>query len=78
MKEILPSYFSSEWSFASFHIQETQSIVCFGPDNTVIGTFFISIILNYFICWLLLFENKYSWFFELFLFILIYSDLFGN
>ncbi|PRP89425.1 WD repeat domain phosphoinositide-interacting protein 3 [Planoprotostelium fungivorum] len=37
MKEILPSYFSSEWSFASFHIPETHSICCFGSDsNSVI------------------------------------------
>jgi len=33
MKEILPSYFSSEWSFASFHIPETQCIVSFGADS---------------------------------------------
>lgn len=42
MKEILPSYFSSEWSFASFHIPESYSICCFGsqPDsNHVIGIF---------------------------------------
>lgn len=38
MKEILPSYFSSEWSFASFHIQECHSLVCFGADSaSVIG-----------------------------------------
>jgi len=38
MKEILPSYFSSEWSFASFHIQsESRSIVCFGQDETIIA-----------------------------------------
>lgn len=33
MKDILPSYFSSEWSFASFHIQESHSIVCFSSDG---------------------------------------------
>jgi len=38
MKEILPSYFSSEWSFASFHIQsESRSIVCFGQDDSIIA-----------------------------------------
>jgi WD40 repeat protein len=38
MKEILPSYFSSEWSFAQFHVQETRSLVCFGNDkNSIIG-----------------------------------------
>eukprot|EP01118_Nematostelium_gracile_P020063 TRINITY_DN9615_c0_g1_i1.p1 TRINITY_DN9615_c0_g1~~TRINITY_DN9615_c0_g1_i1.p1 ORF type:complete len:366 (+),score=89.29 TRINITY_DN9615_c0_g1_i1:179-1276(+) len=39
MKEILPSYFSSEWSFASFHIQsvDTRSIVCFGQDDSIIA-----------------------------------------
>jgi len=36
MKEILPSYFSSEWSFASFHIPDVHSIVCFGQNNSVI------------------------------------------
>jgi len=34
MKEILPSYFSSEWSFASFHIPESRSLVCFGTDSS--------------------------------------------
>jgi len=33
MKDILPSYFSSEWSFASFHIPESNSICCFGSGN---------------------------------------------
>jgi len=38
MKEILPSYFSSEWSFASFHIQsESRCIVCFGQDDSIIA-----------------------------------------
>lgn len=38
MKEILPSYFSSEWSFASFKISETRSICCFSSDSSsVIG-----------------------------------------
>jgi WD40 repeat protein len=36
MKEILPSYFSSEWSFAQFHIQDTRSIVCFGTEKNSI------------------------------------------
>jgi len=37
MKEILPSYFSSEWSFAQFHIQDARAIVCFGSEkNTVV------------------------------------------
>jgi len=38
MKEILPSYFSSEWSFASFHLpSETRSIVCFGQDDSILA-----------------------------------------
>jgi len=37
MKEILPSYFSSEWSFAQFHIPESRCVVCFGTEkNTII------------------------------------------
>jgi len=36
MKGVLPSYFSSEWSFAQFHVPESRSIVCFGDTNTVI------------------------------------------
>lgn len=37
MKEILPSYFSSEWSFASFHLpSEIRSIICFGQDDSII------------------------------------------
>ena len=36
MKEILPSYFSSEWSFAQFHIQDTRCIVCFGVEKNSI------------------------------------------
>eukprot|EP01117_Protostelium_nocturnum_P000967 TRINITY_DN11298_c0_g1_i1.p1 TRINITY_DN11298_c0_g1~~TRINITY_DN11298_c0_g1_i1.p1 ORF type:complete len:353 (-),score=105.56 TRINITY_DN11298_c0_g1_i1:302-1360(-) len=33
MKEILPSYFSSEWSFASFHVPESHSICAFSGDS---------------------------------------------
>uniref|UniRef100_A0A5B7B8B4 Putative WD repeat domain phosphoinositide-interacting protein 3 n=1 Tax=Davidia involucrata TaxID=16924 RepID=A0A5B7B8B4_DAVIN len=37
MKGVLPKYFSSEWSFAQFHIPEyTQFIAAFGSQNTVI------------------------------------------
>lgn len=38
MKGVLPSYFSSEWSFAQFHLpEETQAIVAFGAQkNTVL------------------------------------------
>ncbi|KAG0602828.1 hypothetical protein M758_10G044400 [Ceratodon purpureus] len=38
MKGVLPKYFSSEWSFAQFHVpEETKTIVAFGPQkNTVI------------------------------------------
>eukprot|EP01018_Ginkgo_biloba_P015146 Gb_19375 [translate_table: standard] len=38
MKGVLPSYFSSEWSFAQFHLpEETRAIVAFGPQkNTVL------------------------------------------
>lgn len=36
MKNVLPNYFSSEWSFSSFHIQESRSLVCFAPDKDVI------------------------------------------
>ena len=33
---ILPKYFSSEWSFAQFHLPEvTRYIVAFGAQNTV-------------------------------------------
>ncbi|KAM0883743.1 hypothetical protein ACQ4PT_031439 [Festuca glaucescens] len=36
MKGILPRYFSSEWSFAQFHLPEvTRYIVAFGAQNTV-------------------------------------------
>lgn len=39
MKDILPSYFGSEWSFAQFHIQASKSICCFGADRfTIVGT----------------------------------------
>jgi hypothetical protein len=41
MKEILPSYFSSEWSFASFRVPESRCIVCFGQDtSSIIGISF--------------------------------------
>jgi len=38
MKEILPSYFSSEWSFANFRVQESHCVVCFGTveKNSII------------------------------------------
>ncbi|KAI3470986.1 hypothetical protein Pfo_027649 [Paulownia fortunei] len=37
MKGVLPKYFSSEWSFAQFHLPEcTQFIAAFGSQNAVI------------------------------------------
>ncbi|PSS34399.1 Autophagy-related protein like [Actinidia chinensis var. chinensis] len=37
MKGMLPKYFSSEWSFAQFHIPEyTEFIASFGSQNTVV------------------------------------------
>lgn len=36
MKEILPSYFSSEWNYAQFRIPEARCIVCFGSDSSTI------------------------------------------
>jgi len=36
MKEILPAYFSSEWSFASFHIPDARCIVSFGTQSDTI------------------------------------------
>ncbi|KAL9995807.1 hypothetical protein Hdeb2414_s0767g00944801 [Helianthus debilis subsp. tardiflorus] len=34
---VLPKYFSSEWSFARFHLPEpTQYMSAFGSQNTVI------------------------------------------
>ncbi|KAJ7965176.1 Autophagy-related protein like [Quillaja saponaria] len=37
MRGVLPKYFSSEWSFARFHLPEdTQFMVAFGSQNTVI------------------------------------------
>lgn len=37
MKGVLPKYFSSEWSFAQFHLPESiQFIAAFGSQNTVI------------------------------------------
>ncbi|KAJ8537931.1 hypothetical protein K7X08_014471 [Anisodus acutangulus] len=36
MKGVLPKYFSSEWSFAQFHLPEcTQYIAAFGTQNTI-------------------------------------------
>lgn len=41
MKDILPSYFGSEWSFAQFHVSASKSICCFGADRfTIIGNLF--------------------------------------
>ncbi|XP_008803019.1 autophagy-related protein 18c [Phoenix dactylifera] len=37
MKGVLPKYFSSEWSFAQFHLPEaTRYIAAFGAHNTVV------------------------------------------
>ncbi|TYI29273.1 hypothetical protein ES332_A05G305100v1 [Gossypium tomentosum] len=37
MRGVLPKYFSSEWSFARFHLPEdTQFIAAFGSQNTVV------------------------------------------
>lgn len=37
-KGILPSYFSSEWSFAHFRVPDAQSIVAFGAtEHSIIG-----------------------------------------
>lgn len=40
MRGVLPSYFSSEWSFAQFHLEMEgcRSICCFAPDsdNTIV------------------------------------------
>jgi len=46
MKELLPKYFSSQWSFANFKVSEAKCIVSFGQEkNTIIavcsnGTYF--------------------------------------
>jgi hypothetical protein len=33
---VLPKYFSSEWSYAQFHVSEvTQFFAAFGSNNTV-------------------------------------------
>lgn len=42
MKDILPSYFSSEWSFAQFHVPDAHSLVCFGENSSIIGTLILS------------------------------------
>jgi WD40 repeat protein len=45
-KNMLPKYFSSEWSFAQFRVPDVRTVVAFGPEkNSVIvvaadGTFF--------------------------------------
>lgn len=37
VKGVLPKYFSSEWSFARFHLPETtRCIVAFGSQNTIV------------------------------------------
>lgn len=37
MKGVLPKYFSSEWSFAQFHLPEnTRFLVAFGRQNTIV------------------------------------------
>ncbi|KAL9247789.1 hypothetical protein vseg_021181 [Gypsophila vaccaria] len=37
LKGVLPKYFSSEWSFARFHLPEiTRCIIAFGSNNTII------------------------------------------
>ncbi|CAA6669030.1 unnamed protein product [Spirodela intermedia] len=37
MKGVLPKYFSSEWSFAQFHVSETtRFLTAFGSQNTVL------------------------------------------
>lgn len=38
VKALMPNYFSSEWSFAQFHLSESHAIVCFSQDNQIIGT----------------------------------------
>ena len=37
----MPNYFKSEWSFAQFRIPDLKSICAFGPNNTIIGMFFL-------------------------------------
>jgi len=38
MKELLPSYFSSEWSAAQFHVPESRSVCAFGqtPNSVIV------------------------------------------
>ena len=38
----MPNYFKSEWSFAQFRIPDLKSICAFGPNNTIIGNYFIN------------------------------------
>lgn len=45
MKNLLPKYFSSEWSFAQFKVPDCRTIVAFGSENSIIvvsadGSFF--------------------------------------
>lgn len=38
VKDILPKYFSSKWSFANFHVNDTRFIATFGSEkNTVVA-----------------------------------------
>lgn len=38
MRGLLPTYFSSEWSFAQFRVPETRTVCAFGAEkNTIIG-----------------------------------------
>lgn len=37
MKGMLPSYFSSEWSFCQFQVPQVTNICSFGLKNSVVG-----------------------------------------